>query len=122
MNIYTWDALTTVELIPGVRGKGVVGTNFMLCRFDYAPNVVEPVHRHEAEQLSCVVDGRVCFLSEGREVICGPGEIVHFVSNQPHGIRVLEDRTTLIEIFSPVRPDLMAALSTGPTRTTEWSK
>lgn len=122
MNVYAWEALTATELIPGIRGKSVVGANFMLCRFDYAPNVVEPVHSHEAEQLSCVVDGRVCFLSEGREVICGPGEIVHFVSNQPHGIRVLEDHATLIEIFSPIRPDLIAALGTGPTRTTEPSK
>jgi quercetin dioxygenase-like cupin family protein len=111
MNVYEWKALGAATLMPGITGKNIVGQNFMLCRFQYAPKVVEPVHSHESEQFSCVIEGRVRFVSEGREVECGPGQVVHFPSHQPHGVQVLDDPAELIEIFSPIRPDLILAMS-----------
>ncbi len=110
MDIYEWETQPAAELLAGISGKGIVGENLMLCRFSYEPNVVEPIHSHESEQFSCVIEGRVRFVCEGKEIECGPGEIVHFPPHQPHGMSVLQQGADLLEIFGPLRPDLILAM------------
>lgn len=110
MKIYQWSKVRTSQLLPGIIGKQLVGERVMVCRFFYDPNVVEPVHSHESEQFSYVVKGRVKFISEGQQIEAGPGDVLHFSSNVPHGLQILDQGAELIEIFSPLRPDLIAAM------------
>ena len=63
-----------------------------------------PVHHHENEQMSYVLEGALKFDIGGQEVIVRKGEIVHIPSNVPHGVVALED-TLNFEIFVPVRQD-----------------
>lgn len=111
MNKFRWETLGISQPLPGVSGKKIVGERFMMCWFQYEPNVTEPVHQHESEQLSYVVKGQVEFLSGRGHVEAGPGDVFYFPSNDPHGLRVLSKGAELIEIFSPIRPDLVAAMS-----------
>lgn len=115
MNLYQWSKIKSSQLMPGIVGKQIVGERVMVCRFRYDPNVVEPVHSHESEQFSYVVEGRVKFISEGKQIEAGPGDVLHFSSNVPHGLQILDQGAELIEIFSPLRPDLIAAMGAPPT-------
>jgi quercetin dioxygenase-like cupin family protein len=110
MNLYRWADIGDRVLMPGIAGKKIVGERAMVCRFRYEPNVVEPVHSHESEQFSCVLAGRVRFFSNGKSIEAGPGDVVHLSSNVPHGLKVLGEGAELVEIFSPLRPDLIAIM------------
>lgn len=110
MNIYRWTGIGDRELMPGIVGKKIVGERAMVCRFRYEPNVTEPMHSHESEQFSCILSGRVQFFSEGKSIEVGPGDVVYLSSNVPHGLRVLEEGAEMVEIFSPLRPDLIAIM------------
>lgn len=122
MNFYQWSKVKSSQLLPGIVGKQIVGERVMVCRFRYDPNVVEPVHSHESEQFSYVVEGQVQFISGGKQISAGPGDVLHFPSNVPHGLQVLDQGAELVEIFSPLRPDLVAAMSTPATSETGDAK
>jgi quercetin dioxygenase-like cupin family protein len=110
VNFYQWSKLSDSKLMAGIAGKRIVGERVMVCRFRYDPHVVEPVHSHENEQFSWVIEGRVKFLSVGEQIDAGPGDVVYFASNVPHGVQVLDEPAEMVEIFSPLRPDLIAAM------------
>jgi quercetin dioxygenase-like cupin family protein len=65
-----------------------------------------PTHSHANEQFSCVLSGRLRFGvgAEGspgrREVVVGPGEVMHLLPNVPHSADAEED-TVVLDIFSP---------------------
>jgi quercetin dioxygenase-like cupin family protein len=107
MNLYRWAEVPKDHLSPGITRQMVVGERAMLCRFRYAPGTREPVHAHESEQFSYVLEGRVRFLLEGRQLEAGPGEIVYIPSRVPHGAEVLGEDAEVIEVFSPLRPDFL---------------
>ncbi len=107
MHLYRWAELPVHHLSPGITRQMVVGERAMLCRFRYAPETREPVHAHESEQFSYVLEGRVRFLLEGRQLEAGPGDIVYIPSQVPHGAEVLDKAAEVIEVFSPLRPDFL---------------
>ncbi len=113
MILHKRDGRPDVELLPGIAGRNVAGDRAMVCRFTYAPNTSEPVHSHESEQFCYIVTGRVEFVSHDRKFEAGPGDIVHLPSNVPHGINIFAEGAEMIEIFSPLRPDLIARFNTS---------
>ncbi len=112
MNYYRWSDLDVAPLLAGITGSAIIGSRVMLCRFRYDPYVIEPAHSHESEQLSYVIEGRVRFQSEGRTIVAVPGDVLHFGPNVPHGLEVLNEAAEMIEIFSPLRADLISAMKT----------
>ena len=63
-----------------------------------------PLHHHESEQISMVLQGAMKFELEGREVMVRGGEVLVIPSNLPHSALAIED-STVIEVFSPIRHD-----------------
>jgi len=63
-----------------------------------------PAHRHENEQVSMVLSGRLRFLLEDGAVDVGPGQVMRLAPNQPHAVEVLED-SIVLDLFSPPRED-----------------
>jgi quercetin dioxygenase-like cupin family protein len=55
---------------------------------EYTGETVTRKHHHpNAESMFVMLDGRVRFLVDGREVVLGPGEAVHFPMNDSHALR-----------------------------------
>ncbi len=117
MNLHRWDDIAFKELIPGIVGRLIDSDRTMFCRFHYEPGVNEPIHRHESKQFSYVIKGGVCFLSEEAEIEAGPGDVVHIPSKVLHGALVLGEKAEVIEIISPIRPDLNPAAGEGQKTT-----
>jgi quercetin dioxygenase-like cupin family protein len=63
-----------------------------------------PVHKHESEQLTYVLQGAMKFLVGGEEITVREGEVLQIPSWVPHQAEALED-TFELDVFSPIRQD-----------------
>lgn len=104
MRLYAWDSVRKEQMNPKVWRKVVNGEKTTVAQISISKGGVVPVHHHENEQMSYVMEGALKFDIGGQEVIVRPGEILHIPSNVPHGVVALED-TFNLEIFVPVRGD-----------------
>jgi len=87
----------------------VVGENVMMVRFTFEPFLVTPEHTHPHEQMTLVIQGKVKFFIEGEVKIVSPGDVLHFPPHNRHGATMLDEEVVLIDIFSPIREDFLAA-------------
>ncbi len=104
MQLFAWDKVQKEQMNPSVWRKVVNGEKMTVAHIGTSKDGVVPVHKHENEQMSYVLEGALKFDIGGQEVIVRKGEIVHIPSNVPHGVVALEDSLAL-EIFVPVRQD-----------------
>lgn len=68
-----------------------------------------PVHSHESEQFTIVVQGTLVFTDgQSRECCLNEGEGVFIPSNEPHGAHVPEDiaETVTYNVFTPRRSEI----------------
>ena len=115
MSFHVWrdvprDLAPNACLPAGMSRQSIVGERAMLCMHEAFPNLKCAPHRHEAEQFSIVLKGRMRFTIDGREQVLGPGEVAHIPANVPHAIESLEDYVQVLDVFSPLRPDIVARL------------
>lgn len=67
-------------------------------------------HAHPHEQLGYVISGEIRITLDGAARIIRAGEQVIVPGNVVHGVEALED-TVLLEVFTPLRKDLLAGLT-----------
>ena len=66
------------------------------------------MHNHVHEQIAYIISGSVEFAVEGREnVILHAGDSIYVEPNVVHGCKPLEDDTTLLDVFTPMREDFL---------------
>ncbi len=104
MKQYSWETVKQEPMKQGIWRKVISGEKAMLAQVFIAKGAVVPMHQHESEQLSYIVEGALKFELEGREVVVKKGEVLHIPSNVPHMAVALED-TLDLDVFSPIRVD-----------------
>jgi quercetin dioxygenase-like cupin family protein len=104
-----WDAIPVDPIADGIARRMVWGEHLMVCRLEFAPRVVTPVHSHPHEQVTLVERGRALFTVEGVERVVSAGDVLYFPSDVRHGATMLDEPVVLIDIFSPVREDFLPA-------------
>ena len=92
------------HLNPLIDRQFVAGDRSMLARIILRKGSIVPLHSHDNEQITYVLDGALKFLIEGKELIVRSGEILVIPSNLPHSAEALED-TVDLDIFCPPRED-----------------
>jgi quercetin dioxygenase-like cupin family protein len=98
-----------VSLFPGISFQGFAGENLMVSRLILTEGAIATLHAHPHEQLTIVLRGTLDFtLGEEHQVLIA-GDVVAIPSQTPHGGVALQE-TELIEVFTPVREDLLARL------------
>jgi quercetin dioxygenase-like cupin family protein len=102
---YRWEDLSADHPMPKLERRRVVGEKTMVSRVVLDAGCLVPVHRHENEQISCILSGRLRFTvgepGSEREVELGGGGSLHLPPNVPHGCVALEE-TVVLDIFTPV--------------------
>ena len=112
--ITTWDEFPTVEYVPGVLRQAVSGEKVMMTRIVYRDGAVIPDHRHEAEQIMLVVEGRLWARVGDEEAEVGPGALLIIGSNVVHAFRQLGDEDVMFyECFAPIRLEYLVGFK-GP--------
>jgi quercetin dioxygenase-like cupin family protein len=103
-----WASHPAERLGEGIERQMIWGERLMVCRLSIAPGTVTPVHAHPHEQITIVERGRVRFTVAGAERIASAGDVLLFPSGLEHGATMLDEPVVLLDIFSPLREDLLA--------------
>ena len=104
---YRWDDMPKEPLNDLIDRRLVTGERIMLAHVYLKKGAVVPMHHHDNEQITYILEGRLRFWigSEDAEPLdIGPGEVLHLPSNVPHKAEALED-TFDVDVFSPPRQD-----------------
>ena len=104
---YVWEEMPKEVLNP-LLGRRLISTERMMLAHVYLEKgCIVPMHSHENEQLTYILDGALRFWlgDDGSEVFdIAAGEVLHIPSNVPHKAEALQ--TTLdVDIFCPPRQD-----------------
>lgn len=85
----------------------VFGEKGMLARLVLRAGASVPLHSHENEQITYIVEGALKFVLPDREVTVRAGEILVIPGHVPHSAEALED-TVDLDVFCPPRADWIA--------------
>jgi len=105
-----WDALDPIEMVPGLNFQPVLGDGLMVNFVRFAPNTEAPVHWHDEEQITFVLDGEFEFEVGGETRTLRRGESVVIPPNVPHGARTHESSCLEVDVFHPPRLGLLEAM------------
>ena len=109
-----WDDMPQEALNDQIDRRMVTGQRLMVAQVMIKKGGIVPMHSHENEQLTQVIDGALRFWigSEDAEPIdVRSGEILHIPSNVPHKAEALED-TNDVDVFTPPRQDWLDGTDT----------
>lgn len=106
----TWDELSPIEMVPGLSFQPVLGEKVMAAFVRFAPNTVAPVHWHDEEQITIVLEGELEFEVGGVKRVVRFGEAVVIPPNVPHGARTYESTCLEVDVFHPPRRGLLEAM------------
>jgi len=107
MEHLAWESVPLEIMSDMLSRKIITGEKAMLAQVFLKKDAVVPVHQHESEQVSYVLDGALKFELEGQTVVVRKGEVLCIPSHVPHRVVALEDSVGL-DIFSPIRKDWLA--------------
>jgi quercetin dioxygenase-like cupin family protein len=106
--ITTWDEFPAYPYVPGVLRQAVCGEKVMMTKITYQGQVTIPLHRHEAEQIMLVVQGRLWATVGNEEKEIGPGALLIINTNVMHAFRKLSEEDVVFhECFAPIRMEYL---------------
>ena len=102
--LHRWDEIALDKVTEMVSRKIISGEREMLAQVYLKRGALVPMHAHESEQMTYILQGALRVLVDGEEIIVGEGEVLHIPSWAPHQAEALED-TFELDVFSPIRPE-----------------
>jgi quercetin dioxygenase-like cupin family protein len=110
VRVHRWDEIALEKITEMISQKIIAGERQMLAQIYLKRGALVPMHAHESEQMTYILQGALKVLVGGEEVMVREGEVLHIPSGTPHQAEALED-TFELDVFSPVRRDW---IETGP--------
>ena len=104
VRVHRWDEIALDKITEMISQKIIAGEREMLAQIYLKRGALVPMHAHESEQMTYILQGALRFLVNGEEVTVREGEVLHIPSGTPHQAEALED-TFELDVFSPVRLD-----------------
>jgi unsaturated pyranuronate lyase len=104
---YRWDDMPKERLTDLLERRVITAERIMVAHIYMKKGCVVPVHSHENEQVTYVLEGALRFwlgALQGEERVLGAGGVLAIPSNLPHKAEALED-TLSLDVFSPPRQD-----------------
>jgi quercetin dioxygenase-like cupin family protein len=107
--LHRWDEIALEKVTEMMSQKLVSGVHQTLAQTYLKQGALVPMHAHDSEQMTYVLQGALRFLVEGEEIVVREGEVLHISAGTPHQAEALED-TFELDVFSPVRKDWLEAI------------
>ena len=104
VRLHRWDEIALEKVTEMVSRKIVTGERETIAQVYLKSGCLVPMHLHESEQMTYVLQGALKFLVGGDEITVREGELLHIPSWIEHQAEALED-TFSLEMFSPIRQD-----------------
>jgi quercetin dioxygenase-like cupin family protein len=102
VRLHRWDELSLEKVTEMVSRKIIAGTRQTMAQVYLKRGALVPIHAHDSEQLTYVLQGALRFVVNGEEVVVQEGEVLHIPSGLPHQAEALDD-TFELDVFSPPR-------------------
>ena len=102
VRLHRWDEIALDKVTEMLSRKIVSGEREMLVQVYIKRGCLVPMHAHDSEQMTYVLQGALKFLINGEEITVREGEVLHIPSWVPHQAEALED-TFELDVFSPIR-------------------
>ena len=112
VTLHRWDEIALEKVTEMISRKIVSGEREMMAQIYLKRGAVVPIHTHDSEQMTYVLQGALRFQVEGEEVIVREGEVLHIPARLPHQAEALDD-TLELDVFSPVREDWLDSADEG---------
>jgi quercetin dioxygenase-like cupin family protein len=112
ISLHRWDEIALEKVTEMISRKIVSGEREMLTQIYLKRGALVPIHAHDSEQMTYILQGSLRFLVDGEEIIVREGEVLHIPSRLPHQAEALED-TLELDVFSPVRTEWLDAADAG---------
>lgn len=110
------ELIDSVEYVPGLEFRPVLGENMLANFVTFAPHTEAPMHVHAEEQIVIVVEGEFEFTIDGDTRTMGVGDVAVIPSWVPHGAVTREAGCREIDMFNPPRATLLEhARKAAPT-------
>ena len=102
VRLHRWDEIALDKVTEMLSRKIVSGEREMLVQVYVKRGCLGPMHAHDSEQMTYVLQGALRFLIHGEEITVREGEVLHIPAGVEHQAEALED-TFELDVFSPVR-------------------
>ena len=107
VRLHRWDEIALEKVTEMISRKIVTGEREMVAQIYLKRGALVPMHSHESEQMTYVLQGALKFLIAGEEITVREGEVLHIPSWVEHQAEALDD-TFELDVFSPIRADWLA--------------
>jgi quercetin dioxygenase-like cupin family protein len=104
VRVHRWDEIALEKITEMISQKIVTGERQMLAQIYLKRGALVPMHSHESEQMTYILQGALKVVVDGEEMTVREGEVLHIPTRVPHQAEALED-TFELDVFSPVRQD-----------------
>ena len=104
VRVHRWDEIALEKITEMISQKIVAGEREMLAQIYLKRGALVPMHSHESEKMTYILQGALRVVVGGEEMTVREGEVLHIPSWIPHQAEALED-TFELDVFSPVRQD-----------------
>jgi len=108
ISLHRWDEIALEKVTEMISRKIVSGDREMLAQIYLKRGALVPLHAHDSEQMTYILQGALRVVVEGEEIIVREGEVLHIPSGTPHQSEALED-TLELDVFSPIRAEWLDA-------------
>jgi unsaturated pyranuronate lyase len=112
--LFRWDDMPKERVTDQIDRRIITGDRMMLTHVYLKKGCVVPMHTHENEQITYILEGALRFrigTEPDREILVRAGEVLHVPSGVPHEAEALED-TLDVDVFSPPRQDWLDGTDT----------
>ena len=104
VRLYRWDEIALEKVTEMLSRKIVTGEREMLAQVYLKRGCLVPMHSHESEQMTYILQGALKFLIDGNEIVVRGGETLLIPAFVYHSAEAVED-TDEMDVFSPIRVD-----------------
>ena len=111
---HRWDDIPLERVTDEIDRKIINGNRMMLTQVFLKKGSVVPMHSHDNEQLTYILEGALKFWiaeEDSEPIVVSVGEVLVIPSNVPHKAEALAD-TLDVDVFSPPRQDWLDGTDT----------
>ena len=112
VTLHRWDEIALEKVTEMISRKIVAGEREMMAQIYLKRGALVPIHTHESEQMTYILQGALRVQVDGEEIIVREGEVLHIPSRLPHQAEALED-TLELDVFSPIRAEWLDTIDEG---------
>ena len=95
VRLHRWDEIALEKVTEMLSRKIVTGERGMLAQVYLKAGCVVPMHAHESEQMTYILQGALKFLVGGEEITVREGEVLQIASRIEHQAEALDDTFSL---------------------------